>query len=95
MDINKLMQQANKMKAEIEQKEKQFNDKVFIYEKQGIKLVMNGKMQTQALDINNALIDPDDKETLQDMIVITINEATKDIQEQKSKIGDSVTKGLF
>ena len=73
MDINKLMQQANKMKAEMEKKEKEFGEKTFLYEKQGVKLVMDGRLQIKSLQINEALIDPDDVETLQDMITITIN----------------------
>lgn len=95
MDINKLMQQANKMKAEMEKKEKEFESKVFIYEKQGVKLIVEGSLQIKSIEIDEALIDPDDKETLQDMIIITVNEATKDILEQKKRIGDSITKGMF
>ncbi len=95
MDINKLMQQANKMKAEMEKKEKEFGEKTFLYEKQGVKLVMDGRLQIKSLQINEALIDPDDVETLQDMITITINEATEDIQNKKRQIGDSITKGMF
>lgn len=95
MDINKLMQQANKMKAEMEKKEKEFGEKTFLYEKQGVKLIMDGRLQIKSLQINEALIDPDDAETLQDMITITINEATEDIQNKKRQIGDSITKGMF
>ncbi len=95
MDLNKLMQQANKMKAEMEQKEKEFKSKVFYYEKQGIKLTMDGSLKIVSLDINEALIDPEDKETLQDMVVITINEAIEDISEQKKQISDSITRGMF
>lgn len=95
MDINKLMQQANKMKTEMEKKEKEFGEKTFLYEKQGVKLVMDGRLQIKSLQINEALIDPDDVETLQDMITITINEATEDIQNKKRQIGDSITKGMF
>ncbi len=95
MDINKLMQQANKMKAEMEKNEREFNSKVFMYEKQGIKLVIDGAMKVQSIEINEALIDPEDKETLQDMLIITLNEALEDIQDQKKKINDSITKGMI
>lgn len=95
MDLGKLMQQANKMKAEMEKKEKEFSEKLFTFEKQGIKLVINGDCQIKSLDINEALIDPEDKETLQDLIIITINEATEQILSEKKQISDSVTKGMF
>lgn len=95
MDINKLMAQANKMKAEMEKRKKEFEQKLFTYEKQGVKLVINGALQIKSLDINEVLIDPEDKETLQDMITITINEATEEIQAQKEQIGDSIAKGML
>ena len=52
MDINKLMQQANKMKAEMDRKEKEFESKIFEFEKQGIKLVVNGALEIQTLVIS-------------------------------------------
>ena len=95
MDLNKLMQQANKMKAELDKKEQEFNEQVFNFEKQGVILKMNGKLNIVSLDINDALVDPDDKETLQDMIIITINEAINEISEKKEKIKSSLTQGMF
>lgn len=95
MDINKLMQQANKMKAEMDKKEKEFNSRVFIFEKQGIKLIMEGSLNVKSIEINEILIDPEDKETLQDLIIVVINEAIEDILEQKKQINDSITKGIF
>ncbi len=70
MDISKMLQQANKMKQELDKKEKAFDEQIFTYEKQGIKLIILGSLKIQSIDINEALIDPEDKETLQDMIEI-------------------------
>lgn len=95
MDINKLMQQANKMKQEMDKKEKEFDSQVFIFEKQGIKLIIDGSLKIKSIEINEALIDPEDPETLQDMIVIITNEAIEDVLVKKKQITNSITKGMF
>lgn len=95
MDINKLMQQANKLKAELEQKEKEFDQKLFTFEKQGVKLVMSGNLEVKELIINEALIDPSDAETLQDMIIIVVNEANAEIIRMKKQLGENVAKGIL
>ncbi|MBD5422909.1 MAG: YbaB/EbfC family nucleoid-associated protein [Mycoplasma sp.] len=95
MDINKLMQQANKMKSELDKKEKEFDSQIFTFEKQGIKLTIEGSLNIKSIDINEALIDPDDKETLQDMIIIIMNEAIEEISSKKKSITNSITKGMF
>ncbi|MBR2022393.1 MAG: YbaB/EbfC family nucleoid-associated protein [Mycoplasmataceae bacterium] len=95
MDINKLMQQANKMKAEMDKKEKEFESKIFEFEKQGIKLVVNGALEIQTLDINKFLIDPEDKETLPDLVMLTFNQPIEEILKKKKEINDSFTKGMF
>lgn len=95
MDLNKLMAQANKMKAELDKKEKEFNQKIFTYEKQGIKLIIDGNLKIKSLELNEILIDPEDKDTLQDLIIITINEAIEEISSQKKQISDSIAKGMI
>lgn len=86
MDINKMMQQAKKMQADIEKKRQELNKKEFTIEKQGIKLIILGNRNVVSLDINAALVDPEDKELLQDMLIIAFNEANELIDEEHEKI---------
>lgn len=95
MDFNKLMQQANKMKQEMDKKEREFDSQVFTFEKQGVKLVIDGSLKIKSIDINPALIDPEDPETLQDMIIIVANEAIAEVAGKKKEITNSLTKGMF
>ena len=71
------------------------NGVIFEFEKQGIKLVINGALEIQTLDINKFLIDPEDKETLQDLVMLTMNQAIEEILKKKKEINDSFTKGMF
>lgn len=95
MDLNKMMAQAKKIQAEIDKREKDFDQKVFDFERQGIKLQIKGSLEIVLLDINEALIDPEDKETMQDLILITINEAIQDVFNKKNQIKSSATQGLI
>ena len=95
MDISKMLQQANKMKQVLDKKEKAFDEQIFTYEKQGIKLIISGALRIQSIDINEALIDPEDKETLQDMIIIIFNEALAEISDKRKAITSSIGKGML
>ncbi len=95
MDFNKMLQQANKMKQELDRKEKEFDEQVFTYQKQGIKLTILGSLKIKEIDIDEALIDPEDKETLQDMIIIIFNEALEEISAKRKSITNSLGKGMF
>ncbi|MBN0919665.1 YbaB/EbfC family nucleoid-associated protein [[Mycoplasma] gypis] len=95
MNINEMLKQAKKLQAEMELKEKQISKKEFVVEKQGIKLVMFGTRKIKSLEINELLIDPEDAETLQDLIIITVNEAIEKINQEYEELSKQVpTTGL-
>ena len=100
MNINALMQQAQKMQKQMERKQKELESKEFEFSSNGgaIKLKMLGSKQLVSLEIDEDLIDPSEKEMLQDMLVIAINEAINKIDEEASSIMGSVAghiPGLF
>ena len=94
MDINKMMARAQKMQAEIDKQEKLFNEEIFSFEKQGIILKVKGSLEIILLEVDEILIDPDDKETLQDLIIITINQAISEISLKKQAIRDKITQSM-
>ncbi|WP_026369565.1 YbaB/EbfC family nucleoid-associated protein [Kallotenue papyrolyticum] len=59
-----------------------------------VKVVMNGHRELKGLTIAPEAVDPDDVETLQEMIVAAFNDAAKKAQElSESKLG-GLTGGL-
>lgn len=82
MNINEMMKQAKKMQAEMDIKEKAFNKREFVIEKQGLKLVMLGNKKIKKISIDPILIDEDDIELLEDMITLSINESIDKINEE-------------
>jgi len=89
MNINLMMQQAKKMQEELETKKKELSKKEFVVEKQGITVVMMGDRKLKSVTINDVLIDPEDKDILEDLTVIAINEAIDKINEAEAEIQSS------
>ena len=94
MDIKKMMEQAKKMQAVMENQENELKNKIFIVEKQGIIIKANGSREIIAIDINDALIDPEDKEMLQDIIIIAVNEIIELINDEYEKISPKNQQGM-
>lgn len=75
MNINLMMQQAKKMQAEMEQQKKLLDKKEFVVEKQGVTVTVMGNKKISSIVVDDILVDPEDKDILEDLIVIAINEA--------------------
>lgn len=88
MNMNALMQQAQKMQKEMERAQKELEAKEFeiVSAGGGIKVTILGNKEIKSIDIDKEIIDPDDKEMLQDMIVVAINEAISKVIDEEQKI---------
>lgn len=58
----------------------------------GVKI--NGKKEILSIDIQPEIVDPDDIETLSDILVAAVNEAIKRVETVNADEMDKVTKGL-
>ena len=96
MNINALMQQAQKMQREMTKKQKELESKEFEFTSNGgaIKIKMLGSKQITSLEIDEDLIDPSEKDMLQDMLMIAINEAISKIEEEFNEVMGSATGGI-
>lgn len=97
MDLQKLMQQAQQMQRELGKIEEELN--ATIYEgssggSDGVAVKVNGKNEVQEVVIPDELMDVENKEMLQDMILIAVNDAiAKATAEREEKMG-SLTQGM-
>ena len=55
---------------------------------------INGKKEILSIDIQPEIVDPDDIETLSDILVAAVNEAIKRVETVNAEEMDKVTKGL-
>ena len=88
MNMQALMQQAQKMQREMEKAQKDLEAKEFevVSAGGGIKVVITGAKEIKSIDLDKDIVDPDDKEMLQDMIVVAINDAIALVVEEEQKI---------
>lgn len=96
MNMNMLMQQAQKMQKEMEKAQKELENKVFEIKSAGggIIITIKGSKEVLSIDIDKDMIDADEKDMLQDMIVVAVNEAIAKVLEEEQKILSKQTSGL-
>ncbi|WPB50773.1 YbaB/EbfC family nucleoid-associated protein [Metamycoplasma subdolum] len=79
--MNEMLKRAKKLQVEMEKDEKALQNQEFEVTKQGIKVVMLGTRRIKSITIDEALIDPDDPELVQDLVMLAINEVLEIIDD--------------
>lgn len=93
MDISKLMEQAQKMQQELGRMQDEL--KATVYEgiaggSEGVTIRMNGDNEVEEVIISDELFEMNDKEMLQDLLLIAFNDAAeKAAADRESKLGSA------
>ena len=97
MNMQQIMQQAQRMQRDITKKKEEIDGMEFLGKSEWIEIVFNGKREIKSFKILKDEIDDDDKEMLEDMIMIAIKDAFSKIdKETESKLGSYASmSGLF
>ena len=96
MDMNKMLQQVQQMQADmLKAQEELANERVEASVGGGmVTVIASGAGEIVDVKISPEAIDPDDPETLQDLVLAGVNQALKNAQDlAQSKLGD-VSGGL-
>ena len=95
MNIQKMIQEAQKAQQLLKKKIDEFDKQEFEYNSRDLVTVkINGALKVLDIKINKSIIDPDDPDTLQDIILDAINMAIEETTNKKNKIADSIAPGL-
>jgi len=96
MDMKKLMMQAQKMQAQMKAKQDELDQTLFETEAGGgaVKVQMYGNYKVEKIEIDKDAIDPDDKEMLEEMIVIAMNSSIDTIRKEQEAIAQSMQAGF-
>ena len=101
-NMNAMIKQAQKMQADMEALQEELDAREYEVSVGGgvITVKINGKKEIQNIELKPEVVDPDDIETLSDLLVAAVNEAIKKVEdtnaEQMQKItGDISVPGLF
>ena len=93
-NMNNLMKQAQRMQRQME--EQQLEEKEFTASVGGgvVKVTVSGKREVTNVELAEEAVDPDDIETLQDLIVAAVNEAMRQVDEASSQSMGKLAGGL-
>ncbi len=97
MNINQLMQQAQKMQKDMEKSQKEVAAMTFTAKQELVEVEMDGNKTVKKVTINKD-IEKDDIEALEDMVLIAVNDCINQADKaMEGKLGKykSMMPGLF
>lgn len=96
MDINKLMKQAEAMQKQIEVASNKLNETEFEGAASNglVKVVVLGNNQVKSIDIDKTILNPDDKELIEDLITIALNDTNNKIENFRNNSLSSVASSM-
>ena len=92
-NINAMLQQAQKMQADMAAKQEELEAREYEISAGGgaVTLKINGKKQILSMTIAPEIVDPDDIETLSDIIVAGVNEAINRVESTAAAEMEQIT----
>lgn len=96
MDLQKLLKQAQKMQGTIQQVETECNEMEYTASAGGndVKVTIKGTYELISLDINEDLLEKDNKEIVEDLIKVAINSAVASASKEREEKMGEVTAGV-
>lgn len=96
MNMNKMMKQAQKMQREMARIQTEIEAKTVTGSAGGgaVSVTVSGKLELEGVEIDPAVVDPDDVEMLQDLVLAATNEAIREAQDMMAKAMSRLTGGL-
>ena len=85
-NMNAMLKQAQKMQEDMENLQAELDEREYDISAGGgmVSLKINGKKEVLSMDIKPEIVDPDDTETLADIIIAAVNEGIKRVDETNS-----------
>lgn len=93
MNMQAMMAQARKLQRDIEKATEEIENSTFNYENENIYVECNGRNELKKITIKNDDI-VEDKELLEDVIVVAINNVLEQVKNEKEKKLGKYTNGL-
>lgn len=98
MNISQLMKEAKKMQADMEKSQEELGNKEFDATTGGgaVYVKVSGKKEVKEIKIKPEVVDPEDVETLQDLIITCVNEALRKVDSaQAAELGKYNIPGIM
>ena len=92
MNMQQMMAQAQKMQRELKKAMAALAEKEFVVSKGGaVTVTVLGSKEVKSIEIDKDAFDEDNREMIQDMIALAINEASAQIEEEAEEINERIT----
>ncbi len=95
-NMNAMIRQAQKMQEDMEKLQAELEQKEYTVQAGGgaVTVVIGGDKVIKTMEISPDIVDPDDIETLQDILIAAVNEAFKTVETTNSEAMAKVTGGM-
>lgn len=94
MNMQAMMKQAQKLQREMMETQKKIDAMTFEGKSSLVTITMNGRKEVLSVNVNAESLDKDDIEMLQDMIMVAINDAMKQVDKVVEEKMGAYTKGM-
>ena len=95
-NVSNVIKQAQKLQEEMEKVQEELEDKTVEASSGGgaVNVVANGKKEIVSIKISPEAVDPDDVETLEDLVTVAVNDAIKKADDMMAEGMSAVTGGI-
>ena len=95
-NMQSMIKQAQKMQEDMTALQEELDAREYEVKAGGgvVTVKINGKLEVLSIDVAPEVVDPDDIETMTDIIVAAVNEAIKKVNETNSDEMGKITGGL-
>lgn len=97
MNMQQMLQQAQKMQKKLQEAQDDFADKTFTGQAGGgvVTVTINGNGEVESLDLDEEVVDPDEVDMLEDLILSALTSAHDEMEEAKEEqMGDMGLPGM-
>lgn len=95
-DMQSLLKQAQEMQRRMQEAQRSLGERILEGSSGGgaVKVYVNGNQELQAVKIQKAAVDPNDVETLEDLVTAAVRQALQSAKELRDREMGKVTGGM-
>lgn len=94
MNIQAMMKQAQKLQKDMMEEKNKIDSEIFEGKSSIVTVKVKGTKEVLEININSESIESDEMEMVQDMIIVAINDAMKQIDKETDKRMGKYTQGM-
>lgn len=95
LNLNKLMKQAQKMQEKMLEQQGELEKKSYEGVAGGVvKITVNGKFEPTEISIGKDAVDPDDVETLEELVLMAMKSAVDQARKEQEELMQGLTAGM-